>query len=93
MTAFNGIKIDCDVFFANRKTVTLSGTVTDGTNPLRRKIVAYSYPLLAKPYSVFSSTADGSFSVNVQVSPQNRYSIIAIGEAGENSAIYDCIEE
>lgn len=92
MTAYNSLVLDIDLIVVQKAEVTLSGTVTDGTNPLVRKIVGYAYPIFNSPRFTESSSVDGSWSLTLPEAPSNRHIIIAIGETGENSEIYDWVE-
>ena len=103
MATFDAFQIDQVFVFAKRKTITLSGTVksTTGTGLIRKVLVYKKFKSSlqeddVESYDVWGETiseSDGSFTVDVYGGSNDSFRVIAVGNAGENSAIYEHIVE
>lgn len=93
MANYPGVRISESVAVAEYRTITLSGIVTDGTTPQERQVIVYRYPVFDTPYMTTSSSVDGSWSIEISASPNDRFIVFMLGNEGENAQIYDFVKE
>ncbi len=103
MATRSGLIFTPEFTCAKRKTITLSGTVKSTTGVgLVRKILVYKKfkPSLqeddGESYNVWAETiseSDGTFTLDVYGGSHDSFRVIAVGNEGENSAIYEHIVE
>lgn len=75
------------------KTVTFSGTVTLSGSGVARNIIAYKKNTYTIPYETVSDGSTGEWSLDVTGGSNDEFLIICIGEAGENSVVFDHVVE
>lgn len=91
MAVLSTLVLDSSLTFGKKNQITISGTVTDGTNPLSRTVIALAYPIMFIPIQTTSLLSDGAWSLTLNVGPVDRILVVVLGEAGENSEIFDWI--
>ena len=91
MTTLKAINAEFAIDLVKLRSVTLSGTVSDGVNPLRRLIVAYKVPEFSTPNLTFSDATTGDWELSMSCNPNDRILIMAVGDNGENTQVYDWV--
>ena len=91
MTTLKAINAEFAIDLVKLRSVTFSGVVSDGSNPLRRIVLAYKVPEFSAPTMTFSDATTGSWELNMSCNPNDRIIIMAVGGSGENTQVYDWV--
>lgn len=93
-----GVSVVSQAIIALRaRTITMAGTVEDGSgNPLARRVLCYrSGDDSAVHASTVSSAVTGAWTMTVNGTTSDWFRVIIVGDraAGENSKIFDWVQE
>ncbi len=91
MTTYSGIIVSTEVVFTDLATLTVSGTVLVSGSPVYRTVVGYIYPKLNEPYFTQSDKTTGAFSLTLSCGSNTRLIIMALGEEGEETKVFDWV--
>lgn len=91
MTTYSVLHVESTQYFADFAKLTVSGTVLVNGTPAYRTIVGYIYPKLNEPYFTQSDKTTGAFSLTLSCGSNTRLLIMALGEAGEETKVFDWV--
>lgn len=77
---------------ADGLTGTLSGVVKSGGNPVARQIFIYKNNDPDVLAAIWSDPSNGTWSLNVSGSGNDRFRVIIVGDYEENSVVYENVK-
>jgi hypothetical protein len=89
MTNYAGLNVDNvynNTLLGSYDSLTISGTLTDGTNPLIRQILVIKHPFYSAPYVIWPDEY-GDWTITINGNIGDKILIIALGNLDEKNAI------
>lgn len=91
MTTYSTLFVCHKTLFVSYHELTVSGTVVVNGTPVCRTVVGYVYPRMSEPFFAYSDEDTGAFSLTLPCGPNTRLIVMVLGEAGEETKVYDWV--